>query len=61
MGMVEKRRNEIAKEHFVKEYAALCRKWGFFIASEDPYCGVEIEAIYLQPELHSDLLKQLKK
>lgn len=55
------KRHEVAKKFFVQEYNALCRKWGLFIVSEDPYCGIEIESIHMQPELHTTQLKQLKK
>ena len=37
--------NKLTKKqitNFVKEYDALCKKWGCMIVSEDSYCGVEL-------------------
>lgn len=45
---------------FVEEYDALCRKWGCYIVSDDPYCAVVIEAIGDGKE-HEILLKNIEE
>ena len=58
--------NKLTKKqitNFVKEYDALCKKWGCMIVSEDSYCGVELMKLtqHVNTKIHKDQLEQLKE